>query len=201
MTRFIAPVFVITVALVQTAMAGDIKVFVPAMNGPKPFVNGKISYTANDFHPVQKYQPNKTYPQVQKFQVGPHVHPHVQIAPPVNCQIPTPTLGFYGNLIPGYGLQVVSVQPHSHAAHVGLESGDVIRSVNGVQIYSQSQYQQLLSQAVQYNHGHVDMVVYNSRPYPAPKVATIHVDLVDNNWNQPHLYYKNQVSMHTSTQW
>jgi len=48
--------------------------------------------------------------------------------PPVG---PPPRIGFHYTLIPGYGYQVVRVEPHSPAAQLGLHCGDILLALNG----------------------------------------------------------------------
>jgi hypothetical protein len=43
-----------------------------------------------------------------------------------------PRIGFYYTLIPGYGYRIVSVDPWSPAAQLGLLRGDIVLSLNGV---------------------------------------------------------------------
>lgn len=91
-----------------------------------------------------------------------------------------PRLGFTGQMINGYGMKVLHVQPYSLAAELGLEGGDVIKRINGVQVTSVWQYRNLLRDAVMYHGGHADLLVRNVRwdwGYNVPKYVTVRAHL------------------------
>lgn len=59
-----------------------------------------------------------------------------------------PKFGFSGSTIPGYGERVVFVRPGGRAARLGLESGDVILSLNGFRLAYSGSWNDALSRAL-----------------------------------------------------
>ena len=70
-----------------------------------------------------------------------------------------PRLGFNGHFEWGHGMVVDSVPWGTPAAQIGLESGDVIRAMNGRWISSQDEYFWILRNS----GGHVRLVVEDVR--------------------------------------
>ena len=64
------------------------------------------------------------------------------------------------------GMQVVSVNYGGVAQRIGLESGDIITSINGQQIHCEQSYRQALAQAAVYGGGNVTLQVRNVRWTP-----------------------------------
>ena len=103
--------------------------------------------------------------------------PHIQLrlypgsGPSVMPLVPeTPRLGFYGHFEWGYGMVVDSVPWGTPAKRMGLESGDVIRAINGQWLRSQADYYR----AMQYSGGYVQVTVQDVRTgILATRVATI----------------------------
>ena len=60
---------------------------------------------------------------------------------------PLPQLGFSGYLVPGKGEYVLSVDPGTAAARIGLEPGDVILAVNGHGVARQGAWSEAMLQA------------------------------------------------------
>lgn len=74
-----------------------------------------------------------------------------------------PRLGFMGQMIHGYGMRILHTNYGSPAAQAGLESGDIIMSINNHRVLSQWDYNQALRNAAMYNNGFVTMKVRNVR--------------------------------------
>jgi Trypsin-like serine proteases, typically periplasmic, contain C-terminal PDZ domain len=86
----------------------------------------------------------------------------IRISPvvPITPVVPeTPRLGIYGHFEFGYGMVVDSVVWGTPAARSGLESGDVIRAINGRWINSQSDY----FRALAYSGGYARLLVQDVR--------------------------------------
>ena len=87
------------------------------------------------------------------------VDPGAVISPPP----PAPKLGFTGQMVYGLGMRVLTVNYGSPAQRAGLEHGDIIMSANGISIRNRGDLSQALRNAVQYNHGVVNLYVKNIR--------------------------------------
>ena len=130
---------------------------------------------ASDANAQAVYNYDNGHPHTTTHRVARPISPYV--APPVNPGISQPYLGFEGRYVPGYGVQVLSVNRFSKAERIGLEPYDIIQKINGVCVHSMHQYRTLLREAVAFNGGQVSMVVKNSRPFPAPQLVTINFRL------------------------
>lgn len=71
----------------------------------------------------------------------------------------TPRLGILGHFHRGHGMVVDSVVWGSPAERMGLEPGDIIRSINGRWLHSESDYFRALS----YSDGYVQLLVEDVR--------------------------------------
>jgi S1-C subfamily serine protease len=76
---------------------------------------------------------------------------------PVSQQLPK--LGFYGHIVYGQGLVIENVSWGTEAAHIGLERGDMIVSVNGQPIRNWNDY----NLAMYYSGGSGRLVVRDWR--------------------------------------
>lgn len=74
-----------------------------------------------------------------------------------------PRLGFMGTMIYGYGMRVDHVTFGMPAQRAGLESGDVIWSIEGRRILSRRDYDEALWHAAIHHGGWVHMIVKNIR--------------------------------------
>ena len=110
-------------------------------------------------------------------QIVPYVQPPVQSVVPAPVVIPSPiyvvpeTCAFlpkleFNGAMTHRGMQVVSVNYGGVAQRIGLESGDIITSINGQQIHCEQSYRQALAQAAVYGGGNVTLQVRNVRWTP-----------------------------------
>lgn len=78
--------------------------------------------------------------------------PHPTVAPlRLNPYTPDyPRLGFLYRVIPGYGYEILSVSWGSPASRIGLEPGDVVRSINGYPLTYYGAHHQAVAQAMNY---------------------------------------------------
>jgi len=132
--------------------------------------------------------PALTAPAVVQHPASPLVVPYVQppavvVQPPVQSVVPAPvvvpsptcvvpaTCAFlpkleFNGAMTHRGMQVVSVNYGGVAQRIGLESGDIITSINGQQIHCEQSYRQALAQAAVYGGGNVTLQVRNVRWTP-----------------------------------
>jgi len=82
------------------------------------------------------------------------------VQPPVQV---TPKLGVTGSIIAHWGFKISSVEPHSAAARMGLERGDVIKFINHKRIDCLQTFKNALQNAASYNNGHLRLTVDNVR--------------------------------------
>jgi len=82
------------------------------------------------------------------------------IQPPAQM---TPNLGVTGTVVSNWGFKISTVQPYSAAARMGLERGDVIKSINHQHIDCLSSFKRALRDAAGYNNGHLKLKVDNVR--------------------------------------
>jgi len=61
-----------------------------------------------------------------------------------------PRIGFHYRVIPGYGYEILSVSWGSPASRIGLEPGDVVRSINGYPMTYYGAHHQAVAQAMYY---------------------------------------------------
>ena len=110
-------------------------------------------------------------------QTVPYVQPPVQSVVPVPAVVPSPayvvpeTCAFlpkleFNGAMTYQGMKVVSVNYGGVAQRIGLESGDIITSINGQQIHCEQSYKQALVQAAVYGGGNVTLQVRNVRWTP-----------------------------------
>src|SRR5436190_22717717 len=74
-----------------------------------------------------------------------------------------PKFGFSSSTIYGYGEQIVSVRLGGRAASLGLESGDILLSLNGYRLAYSGSWNDALSRAVYDDNGFVRLVVRDVR--------------------------------------
>lgn len=103
--------------------------------------------------------------------VEPVIGAEAYVAPRVMPELPStcgflPKLGFHGRLIPGVGMQVVSVNFGGVAHREGLETGDIIVEINGRRIMHEFDYERALVDAAVYSYGQVSLLVRNIRFQP-----------------------------------
>jgi hypothetical protein len=117
---------------------------------------------------------------IAKMMIGQDNGPQAYVLPGGEATPDVPKLGFSGQIIPGLGMRIVYVVPGGLAHSLGMESGDVIRKINGRLINSKFDYDDALIDAVMYHGGHADLWVRNVRygwTCGAPKYVMVHVDL------------------------
>lgn len=97
--------------------------------------------------------------------VGAYVAPRVMPVLPSTCGF-MPKLGFNGRLIPGVGMQILSVNYGGVAHREGLETGDIIVEINGRRMMYEFDYERALVDAAVYNYGQISVLVRNIRYRP-----------------------------------
>ncbi|MEM7456509.1 MAG: PDZ domain-containing protein [Planctomycetota bacterium] len=122
-------------------------------------------------------------PQVQPFvapgappvqAVQPLVAPQVVPALPSTCAY-IPKLQLTGRILPGVGMQVLSVDYGGVACRAGLEYGDIIVEMGGRRIVTQFDYDIALYNAAVFGGGHLDIIVKNVRYRPGCSLNPMYV--------------------------
>ncbi len=116
------------------------------------------SFGSAAFAQYDQVLPGQGNPPQQKT-VMPYVMP-----PGGNPGTPSrPRLGFMGTMIYGYGMRVDNVTYGMPAQLAGLESGDVIWSIEGRRILSRQDYDEAMWHAATHHGGWMEMTVKNIR--------------------------------------
>ena len=98
--------------------------------------------------------------QAQSQRQSTRVQQQLYVQPPVQV---TPKLGVTGSIVAHWGFKISSVEPYSAAARMGLERGDVIKSINHQRIDCLQSFKNAIRNAANYNNGHLKLKVDNVR--------------------------------------
>ena len=98
--------------------------------------------------------------QAQSKRQSTRVQQQLYVQPPVQV---TPKLGVTGSIVAHWGFKISSVEPYSAAARMGLERGDVIKSINHQRIDCLQSFKNAIRNAANYNNGHLKLKVDNVR--------------------------------------
>ena len=98
--------------------------------------------------------------QTQSQRQSTRVQQQYYVQPPTQL---TPKLGVTGSIIAHWGFKISTVEPHSAAARMGLERGDVIKFINHKPIDCLHAFKEALRSAASYNNGHLRLTVDNVR--------------------------------------
>ncbi|MEM7456508.1 MAG: PDZ domain-containing protein [Planctomycetota bacterium] len=119
--------------------------------------------------------PIQPVPPVGPPVVGPPlVGPQVVPALPATCAF-IAKLQITGRIIPGVGMQVVTVQYGGAAFNIGLEPGDIIVQMDGRRIMSRYDYDMAMYNAAVFGGGDVDLVIRNVRYRPGCTINPMYV--------------------------
>lgn len=103
------------------------------------------------------------------------VRTYLRVAPGPDLMGGTPRLGILGHFDWGHGMHVDSVMWGTPAQQMGLEPGDVIRSINGRWLRTESDY----FVAMSYSGSHVRVLVEDVRTGAlVPRIAHLHGGIV-----------------------
>ena len=108
------------------------------------------------------------------------VQPLVGVAPQVVPALPPtcayiPKLQLTGRILPGVGMQVLSVDFGGVACRAGLEYGDIIVEMGGRRIATQFDYDMALYNAAVFGGGRLDIIVKNIRYRPGCSLNPMYV--------------------------
>jgi len=109
-----------------------------------------------------------------------------------------PKFGFSSFNVNGYGERITGVRWGGIAQRMGLESGDVILSLNGFPLNYHGAWKDALHQAVYHGNGHVNLRVRDVRTgniaFRQTYVGDICGPIEHNNYNGPVTYKSNKYS-------